>query len=458
MLTQPQASRPEGEGLAACVNDEGGVTLSMSKHVIVISNDAMVYDDLATLQTLPVFSSHWSKMAQVKKVRSVYPSLTYPCHTTMMTGRYPDKHGIVNNETPQLLIPTSVWHLFRKDIKGIDLFDAAKAAGLTTAAVFWPITGNHPNIDYLVNEYWPQDETETLHDCFANSGSSPEVMQKIVEPNLPRLVNRTHPYCDDYIYGCACSMVREFKPNLLMIHPANIDGYRHRSGVFSSLVTHGLHEVDSWMGQLIQATKDAGIYEETDFVMISDHGQMNIVRAVAMNAVLAENGLIDVNEKGEIVDWVAFSKGTGMSAQVYLKNPDNQDDLARVEKVLRRLCDDGIYGISRVYTAKEAKEEEHLAGGFSFVLETDNYTSFSNAWTRPLIRGKDLSDYRFGNATHGHHPDKGPQPTFFAFGPHFRAGAVVERAVLADEAPTIARILGVDMGEVDGRVIEEVLL
>ena len=122
--------------------------------------------------------------------------------------------------------------------------------------MFWPITGNHPNIDYLVNEYWPQDETETLHDCFANSGSSPEVMQKIVEPNL------------------------------LMIHPASIDGYRHRSGVFSSLVTHGLHEVDSWMGQLIQATKDAGIYEDTDFVMISDHGQMNIVRAVAMNAVL----------------------------------------------------------------------------------------------------------------------------------------------------------------------------
>lgn len=96
---------------------------------------------------------------------------------------------------------------------------------------------------------------------------------------------------------------------------------------------------------------------------------------------------------------------------MYLKNPDSQEDLERVEKVPRRLCDDGIYGISCVYTAKEA-QEEHLARGFSFVLETDNYTSFSNAWTRPLIRGKDLRDYRFGNATQGHHPDKGPKPTF----------------------------------------------
>lgn len=62
----------------------------MSKHVIVISNDAMVYEDLQTLQNLPVFASVWERMAQVKRVRSVYPSLTYPCHTTMMTGRYPE--------------------------------------------------------------------------------------------------------------------------------------------------------------------------------------------------------------------------------------------------------------------------------------------------------------------------------------------------------------------------------
>lgn len=430
----------------------------MSKHVIVISNDAMVYEDLQLLQQLPTFSSVWHRMAQVKRVRSIYPSLTYPCHTTMMTGCYPERHGIVNNETPQVLVRSSIWHLFRKDIKGRDLFDAAKEAGLSTAAVFWPITGHHPHIDYLVNEYWPQSDEETLHDCFANSGSSPEVMRKVVEPNLPRLKNRVHPFCDDYIYGCACSMIREFKPNLLMIHPANIDGYRHSSGVFSSQVTHGIHEVDSWMGELIKATQDAGIYEDTDFIMISDHGQLNIVRVIAMNAIFAENGLIDVDADGNITDYIAFSKSSGMSAQVYLKHPQNADALAQTECVLRKLCEDGLYGISRVYTAKEAREEEHLAGEFSFVLETDGYTTFSNEWTRPLIQNKDLSDYRFGNATHGHHPDKGPQPTLFAFGPHFRAGAMLERGLLVDEAPTIARVLGVDLGKVDGHVIEEILL
>ncbi len=430
----------------------------MSKHVIVISNDALVYEDLETLRRLPTFSKVWDQMARIDRVRSVYPTLTYPCHTTMMTGRYPESHGIVNNETPVMCQRSSVWHLFRKDIKGKDLFDAAKEAGLSTAAVFWPVTGHHPNIDYLVNEYWPQTEEESVHDCFANSGSSPEVMAKVVEPNLCRMENRTHPFCDDFIYGCACSMIREFKPNLLMIHPANIDGYRHESGVFSDLVTHGLHEVDSWMGALIKATKDAGIYEDTDFVMISDHGQLNIVRIMALNAILREQGLLEVDHEGNISDYIAFAKSGGMSAQVYLKEPDNAAALEKTEAILRKLCDDGIYGFSQVYTTKEVQEQEHLAGGFSFVLESDGYTSFSNEWLKPFVAKKNLGDYRFGNATHGHHPDKGPQPTFFAFGPSFKAGAVVEKALLVDEAPTIAKVLGVDLGPVDGQIVKEVLL
>ena len=429
----------------------------MGKHVIVISNDALVFDDLEMLRQLPTFALLWDKMAIIEQVRSVYPTLTYPCHTTMMTGMYPDKHGIVNNETPELLIMTSVWHLFRKDIKGKDLFDVAKEAGLSTASVFWPITGNHPNIDYLVNEYWPQNEQESLRDCFAHSGSSQEVMEKVVDANIHRLKSRIHPFCDDFIYSCAASMIREFKPNLLMIHAANIDDYRHKSGVFSNLVTHGLHEVDLWMGLLVKAAQDAGIYDDTDFIMVSDHGQLNIVRALAMNAIFHENGLIELDEAGHITDYTAFCKSSGLSAQVYLKDPDDRAAYEQTYTVLKKLCDDGIYGISRVYTAMEARREEHLAGGFSFVLETDGYTAFNNDWVRPLLRPKDLSDYRYGNATHGHHPSKGPQPTMFAFGPDIRAGAVLKRARLVDEAPTIAKILGFDLKNADGDILFSIL-
>ena len=90
------------------------------------------------------------------------------------------------------------------------------------------------------------------------------------------------------------------------------------------------------------------------------------------------------------------------------------------------------------------------------MLETDGYTTFSNEWRRPLVRSYDTTDYKTGRATHGHHPAKGVQPTFFAFGPDIEEGVVIENARLVDEAPTIARALGLEMKDVDGRVIEEI--
>ena len=429
----------------------------MSKHVIVISEDALVYEDTLTLRELPVFGSLWKDASRVKHMRSIYPSLTYPCHTSMMTGCYPDRHGIINNELTNLFEKSSPWHWFYDAVKVPSIFEAAKAKGLTTAAVFWPVTGNCKSVDYLIDEYWPQSPQESMRDCFLNSGSTPEVVEKCVDPHLWMQVNRTHPYCDEFITACTCSIIREFKPNLLMIHPANIDTYRHQTGLFSDKVTHGLHEIDNWLGWIIKATKDAGIYEDTDFFIVSDHGQININRVICPNVELARRGLITVDKSGKVADYTAIVKSTGASAQVYLKNPDDPESYTKTHRILTSMCNEGIYGISRVYTAKEAREEEQLAGSFSFVLETDGFTSFGNDWTGSLSRPHDITDYRFGRATHGHQPDKGPQPTLIAFGPSIKPGVIVEQRSIVDEPATYAKVLGLDMGDIDGRSIDEIL-
>lgn len=429
----------------------------MSKHVIVISEDALVYEDTKVLEKLPVFGSIWKKAARVERVRSIYPTLTYPCHATMMTGCYPDRHGIINNELSHVTELASDWNWFYDKVKVPSIFEAAKKQGLTTGAVFWPVTGNCDAVDYLIDEYWPQSEGETMEQCFAFSGSTPEVLETCVKPHLWMMKNRTHPYCDEFIFASACSMIRTYKPNLLLIHPANVDGYRHETGLFSDKVTHGLHEIDNWLGWLIRATQDAGIYEDTDFFIVSDHGQINIKRVICPNVILARNGLITVGEDGNVADYKAMIKSTGASAQVFLKDPSDKAAYEKTWRVLNEMCEEGVYGISRVYTAQEAETEEHLSGDFSFVLETDGYTSFAGNWSGPVVRGFDTSDYRCGRATHGHHPDKGPSPTVIAFGPSIQEGAVVEQCRLVDEAPTFAAALGIHMDDVDGKVIDEIL-
>ena len=426
------------------------------RHVVVVSVDAMVYEDLETLSKLYTFEEIWDQTARVNRVRSVYPTITYPCHSTMMTGVYPETHGIVNNEKPIVCERSSQWQHMRDMVHAKSVFDYAKEAGLTTGAVFWPVTGNDKNIDYLVDEYWPQ-HGESSEQCFRDSGSSEEVMQKVVLPNLKIVENRhrQHPWCDAFVMQCACDMLATFKPNLLMVHPANVDAYRHQTGLFTQKVETGLHETNLWMAQLIKAADDAGILDKTDFFIVSDHGQQAIRRCIALNVLFAEKGLIDVAEDGSIRDWTAFAKSGGLSALVYLKRPGNADDLARTRAVLDELMATETAGIGQIFTEEEARRDHHLGGNFSFVVEGDDYTSFSNDWVRPLVKPLDNRNYRFGRASHGHLPEKGPQPTLIAFGPHIKPGVVLENARLVDEAPTFAHALGLTMENVDGRALTE---
>lgn len=431
----------------------------MAKYTIVISEDALLYEDWAVLKQLPAFSSVWEKAAMVKRMRSVYPTITYPCHTTMRTGCFPDRHGVINNEQTILGEVSSLWEHFNHIVKVPDIFDYARKAGMTTASVFWPVTGKHPNIDYLVDEYWPQHPEEDEVECHRDAGSSEEVMEIIrANAHFFRGHQRKHPWGDEFINACACDIIRKFQPNLLMLHPGNVDGYRHEAGVNSMKAVHGLHECDLWLSDILQALDVAGIREETNIFVVSDHGQMDVQGSIHINVLLAREGLITLDEEGNVADYTAIGKSTGASCQVYLKDPEDRNAWEKTRQVLEKACAEGVYGIERVFTREEVEKLEHLSGDFSFVLETNGVYSFGNDWREPPVRTFDTRDYKLGHATHGYLPDKGPQPTLLAFGPDIKPGAVVERGCIADIAPTVAHSFGVEMPDVDGRVISEIFL
>lgn len=426
----------------------------MSK-LIVLSADAMVGEDLALLKQLPNYRKYLAGGAEITNVTSIYPTVTYPAHTTMCTGNFPNKHGVTSNFVLQPGANPLPWNWFHDAVQCRDLFDAAKEQGYSTAAVFWPVTGKHPSIDYLVDEYWGD---ASAYDVFQQSGSSPEVLE-IVKRHAHLIEGkfRKHPPMEDFAIACACDILRQFKPDVLLIHPANIDGYRHENGLWGAAVDAGIYETDRFIGMLAEAAIAAGTWDETDFFLVSDHGQLDIKRSIKLNPLLADAGLLTTDECGKLVDWQAYSLSNGMSAVIYLKDPSNQTLHERVAAVLHHLCEEGVYGIQEVLTTAEANEREQLNGTFSFVVESDGYTSFSDDLTRPLVRSMNNSDYRYGAATHGYLPHKGPQPILLAKGPHIREGVVLNGSHIVHEAPTYAKILGLSLGETDGAPILEIL-
>lgn len=434
----------------------------MAKHMIVASIDAMVFEDLEYCKTLPNFSRIMDGASVIERNLTIYPSVTHPVHATLITGNPAGVTGAVNNSFffPEEPAKGGVWYNFMHQIDCETIFHAAKRAGLSTASATWPMTSNGDDvIDYLVPCALTDDFAgfENPLDAYRNLGAQEEVMP-IIEEAVRRFgwQNR-HPEIEEFQAYCCVEIIKKFKPNLLLTHPSYVDNQRHEGGVFGEKVNHALRETDRWLGMMLDAAEEAGIAADTDFVFLSDHGQINITRVISPNVYLADRGYISLDGEGNITDWKAYSKSTGASAHVYLKNPEDRKTCDEVYKLLSDMASEGIYGFERVYTADEAKEKYNLYGGFSFVLETDGYTSFGEWTCRPSVRGFDLSDYRFGKGTHGHAPEKGPQPPFVAKGPSFKSGVIVPEGNVLNHAPTIAAALGLELPESMGKPVLEIL-
>ena len=106
---------------------------------------------------------------------------------------------------------------------------------------------------------------------------------------------------------------------------------------------------------------------------------------------------------------------------------------------------------------ENTNQKGRFPSAFSFVLETDGYTSFGEYLVRPLVREIDFSDYRYGKATHGYAPYKGPQPTFVGAGPSFRKNVIIKEGSVLNHAPTFAYIMGLEMKEAKGKPVLEIL-
>ena len=425
----------------------------MKNKLIILSADAMVTEDLSLFTTLPGFQKYLNGGCRINRVASIYPTVTYPCHTTMMTGNYPDRHGVTSNFKLELNEKPTPWNRYADIIRSRDIFTACKEAGMTTATVFWPVTGGHKDIDYKIPETVPKDG-ETLEEAFRKVGSD-EDMIRIVKKNSVILKEIAHPYIDEFIIACACDVLREKQPDVLLIHPANIDGARHQYGVFNEMVDQSVRDTDRFVRQLMAVQEELGLLEQTNLVVTSDHGQMEVQRIINPNVMLADYGFLTVRADGYVTDWKAFCLSNGLSAVVYLSNPSDEALYQRVFRLLRWMRDEGVYGIGQVLTEEEAREKYHLGGPFSFVIESDDYTSFGENVTGALVESFGERDYRYGRASHGYYPFKGPQPVFMAKGPDFAEGVTLEEGRLIDQAPTYAKLLGVKLPDTDGAPIEE---
>ncbi|WP_317366655.1 ectonucleotide pyrophosphatase/phosphodiesterase [uncultured Tyzzerella sp.] len=432
----------------------------MDNKLVVLSLDALQTNDLDILFNMPNFSKLKEKAAIVENLEEIYPTLTYPIHVTMVTGVTPDKHGIFHNQKSDISpkdhdwsLMGSNWYWHKENIKTQTIVDAVYNSNKTVSTVCWPVTaGDKRGIN--VPEIWPErGHNEQAEELF-KSASSDVAFERYFDSYISKFDWKNNNDLVRFTPEIALDILKNDKPDLLLCHIIWLDHIRHTYGVEGDEVKDSLRQLDVLIGRFIQATKDAGTYDNTNFVILGDHGQIDIQRIFDLNTLFVENGLIELDENQNPKDYTAYSFSAGFSTQVILKNPDNKEDLEKVYKVLSEIKEKYPKCIERIYTKEEALEEENLSGNFSFVIEGTLGTYFGIKYKGKTLIEKGEEGYYVYNATHGHSTKKGNKPPLLAFGPDIKSKVVIEKAKMLDVCPTLARLSNVKMEGLMGKELD----
>lgn len=430
----------------------------LTDHLIVISFDCLSALDFPILKELPHFKELLKNGSYCTNVDSIYPSVTYPCHATIVTGNFPNKHGVINNTLLQPGSDSPDWYWHRHHVKGTTLYDEAKSAGLSTAALLWPVTAK-ANIDYNMPEIFANRPWH--HQVAVSLWNGSTSFQLEMNRRFGYIRNGLHqPQLDDFVLESTVETIRKNKPNLMLVHFTDLDSHRHYHGFSSEEAHEAIKRHDDRLGRITAALKEAGIYDNSTIIALGDHSALDESRAVKPNVLLREQGLILADAQGKVKNWKAYCKSCDGSAYIYLNDPSDQETYELVKELLQTLTEDESSGIERVLTGKEAGEKG-ADETCSFMIEASLGFYFKEGLQGDYIDEITPEDVKIGKytyASHGYSPEKEQYATILlAAGQGIKKGAVIPSMQLVDEGPTFARLLGLHLGETDGRVVQDIL-
>jgi predicted AlkP superfamily pyrophosphatase or phosphodiesterase len=376
-------------------------------------------------------------------VQGVIPTVTYPSHTTLVTGVWPAKHGILANTTFDPLQKNEQgWYWYAEDIRVSTLWDAAAKADRTSASIQWPVTvGAH--ITWNIPEYWrasTPDDAKLL-----SSVATPGLLAEM-EAELGEYHGGIETSAkDDEIRGRYAQWILEKKrPALLTLHLTALDHIEHQTGPFSPEALELLERLDVVIGNL-RETAERLAPGRAIIAIVSDHGFVKVNAQLNLFAAFREAKLLTLDEKENVTDWKAMPWVTGGSAAVVLKDPKDSATLAQVRELLAKLAGDPANGIDRILEA----EELHKRGGYP---TASFFVSLKPGWrTGSLLTGPVLSKTEPGG-THGELPDLPDlRAAFFVIGPGVPAGRSLGLIDMREVAPTLAYLAGLSLPTAEGK-------
>lgn len=427
-----------------------------SPSILLVSVDALkpefVFEQERLGVKLPVITNYFVEkgLTAGAGMKSVFPTFTYPCHQSMITGTNPATHKIVNNGIfDPLGEHLGAWHWFANtEVK--TLWEAAKENGYWSASVAFP-TSVGARGDFIAPEFWW--DGSALDSRFIDAVAKPQGIIAEMEKEIGQYAGGLDLSDNgDAQRGKAAlwmlknkiAPVISEKPFFMSAYFASFDESAHQYGVYSNEAARSLEKIDKMLGELIEEAMKI-----TDghliVCVVSDHGSLDNTHNISPNVLLHDAGLIQTDENGRVISWKAFSQRAGGTAEVRLADPEDKEAADALKKIMDQLLADENSGIMEVLNGEEAKKR----GGFpeaAYVLVSDKGYELRDDVTGDYCRTR-LTQ----KAQHGYNENfPEMRASFMLTGEGITKGNV-ENVHLIDVAPTLAGLMGFVLPDAEGR-------
>ncbi len=427
-----------------------------SPSILLVSVDALkpefVFEQERLGVKLPVITNYFVEkgLTAGDGMKSVFPTFTYPCHQSMITGTNPAIHKIVNNGIfDPLGEHLGAWHWFANtEVK--TLWEAAKENGYWSASVAFP-TSVGARGDFIAPEFWW--DGSALDSRFIDAVAKPQGIIAEMEKEIGQYAGGLDLSDNgDAQRGKAAlwmlknkiAPVISEKPFFMSAYFASFDESAHQYGVYSNEAARSLEKIDKMLGELIEEAMKI-----TDghliVCVVSDHGSLDNTHNISPNVLLHDAGLVQTDENGRVISWKAFSQRAGGTAEVRLADPEDKEAADALKKIMDQLLADENSGIMEVLNGEEAKKR----GGFpeaAYVLVSDKGYELRDDVTGDYCRTR-LTQ----KAQHGYNENfPEMRASFMLTGEGITKGNV-ENVHLIDVAPTLAGLMGFVLPDAEGR-------
>jgi predicted AlkP superfamily pyrophosphatase or phosphodiesterase len=400
-----------------------------NRHVILITLDGFpAYALQDPTLSVPNLRRLASEGAMADRMITSNPTVTWPNHTSMVTGVQPEQHSVLFNglfirETGKVDSLKSKSEL----VQVPTVYDLAHAAGLTTAEVDWVAILNAPTIT------WAFAERPAVTDAIPKEMIAAGLVS---ESDVAAFSKRNITYRDEIWTRAAIYIMQKYKPNLMLFHLLNTDSVHHQFGPKSLASGTALALADARVGELYRALDAAKLLDNTTILVAADHG-FKIVKRLIRPLVL-------VKQDAQIIP-------EGGTAMVYLNGRKTADQIKSVLK--------GVEGIDRIVEPSEyaslglpdPSKNNRMA---DLVLSAKDGYSFAGGDQGDVV----VPTPNGPSGSHGYlNTDPEMNAIFIAWGRGIRPRTRIPEMRNVDIGPTIASLLGLTMKGTAGSPVASIL-